>query len=133
MCLRGVYIMAVTNSMSEMLKTILEYYEMKFYSEGKDGYFVEQCKSYVRYYFTEIAEEFNNVEYKTVLNLLEEETELLRKRFGVYGKSEISKAKKLNVIPLIEKFQRNVFAEIDEKLKIFIFMLGEYGKYPFSK
>lgn len=125
--------MAVTNSMSEMLKTILEYYEMKFYSEGKDGYFVEQCKSYVRYYFTEIAEEFNNVEYKTVLNLLEEETELLRKRFGVYGKSEISKAKKLNVIPLIEKFQRNVFAEIDEKLKIFIFMLGEYYKNPFSK
>lgn len=133
MCLRGVYIMAVTNSMKEMLKTILDYYERKFYSEGKDGYFVEQCKSYIIYYFTEIAEEFNNVEYKKVLNLSVEETELLRKRFGVYGKSEISKAKKLNVIPLIEKFQRNVFAIIDENLKLFIFMLGEYGKNPFSK
>lgn len=120
-------------SMRELLEIILDFYERKMYSEGRDGNYVEHCKSYIRDYFSELEGEFNNVDYKTILNLSKTETELLRKKFGVYGQYGIYEVCGMVVTQLIEKFQRNVFSDVDNHLKMYSFMFEKYGKKPFSK
>lgn len=52
---------------------------------------------------------------------------------SVYGQYGIYEVCGIVVTQLIEKFQRNVFSDVDNHLKMYSFMFEKYGKKPFSK
>ena len=122
-------------SLDELLNWILDFYDKKFISENKGVFFTENCKLFVKDYFEGFREEFYNIQYKTILSFSEEETRVLRVRFGVLnGELSLKDRKDFERICLLtSKFQRKVFLDVDGRVKKFLFWLENYGIDSHSK
>jgi hypothetical protein len=111
-----------------LLNNFLEYYKESLFE--KNLKFAEQYRNFIKKFVSDFDNDFNNLEVKSLFSLSEEETKLVRMRYGVYCGGKCFTLQRISEelgvkYPknIINKFERKIFEDLDQKLKAYSFFL----------